>query len=269
MPYAKPDNVIAPMTKWGRREATVFSGFCSYHDKSLFQPIEDKEFAATEEQIFLFIYRAFAREYHRKCEMVKFHQNLFSRKPSLVSLPKEENLGYAMGLALRDLDVDKEVFDKAIIEKDFSCLTYTVWEIDSTCKFAASGLEAPTFDIRLKHIQDLTKENQPAKYIYYSVFPQEDKEICIIAWLKHNDVFFADYKKQLCSLDNDQRKNYINNTLPIISENIVLNPTAWDALPQYKQDEFNALFAGIDVLALLSGEPNSRLEPASYNLFSL
>ena len=49
MPCPKPDNPFAPMTSYGRKEATVFTGFCGHHDKTLFQPIEDRDFEKTEE----------------------------------------------------------------------------------------------------------------------------------------------------------------------------------------------------------------------------
>src|SRR5690554_1668616 len=41
MPCPKPDNPFAVMTEYGRKEATVFTGFCGYHDNNIFQPIED------------------------------------------------------------------------------------------------------------------------------------------------------------------------------------------------------------------------------------
>ena len=39
--------------KKGRKIATTFTGFCSYHDKTLFQDVEDKDFVGTKKQIFL------------------------------------------------------------------------------------------------------------------------------------------------------------------------------------------------------------------------
>lgn len=44
----------------GRKIATTFTGFCSYHDKKVFQAIEDQPFIATAKQIFLFTYRTMA-----------------------------------------------------------------------------------------------------------------------------------------------------------------------------------------------------------------
>lgn len=49
----------------GRSIATTFTGFCSYHDKTVFQEIEDKEFVASEKQIFLITYRTMAWHYHK------------------------------------------------------------------------------------------------------------------------------------------------------------------------------------------------------------
>ncbi len=45
------------MTKWGRKEATVFTGFCGYHDNELFKPIENNEFNSSDEHVFLYTYR--------------------------------------------------------------------------------------------------------------------------------------------------------------------------------------------------------------------
>ena len=44
MPCPKAYNPFAVMTKWGRNEASVFTGFCGHHDKIVFQPIEDNVF---------------------------------------------------------------------------------------------------------------------------------------------------------------------------------------------------------------------------------
>ena len=44
MPRPKPDGGIISLTKYGRKEASVFSGFCGYHDKMIFKKIEDCDF---------------------------------------------------------------------------------------------------------------------------------------------------------------------------------------------------------------------------------
>ena len=59
-PQPRSDLQIPIMYDWGRSKASVFTGFCGYHDKTLFQPIEDQDFTGTKEQVFLYTYRAFA-----------------------------------------------------------------------------------------------------------------------------------------------------------------------------------------------------------------
>lgn len=47
----------------GRNQATTFEGFCAEHDAEIFKPIDTKPFSAADaEQLFLFAYRAIARE---------------------------------------------------------------------------------------------------------------------------------------------------------------------------------------------------------------
>jgi len=50
----------------GINKASIFSGFCQYHDNYIFSPIEKQYFTATNEQCFLLGYRAIARELYLK-----------------------------------------------------------------------------------------------------------------------------------------------------------------------------------------------------------
>lgn len=48
--------------KIGINNASTFTGFCSFHDKNIFSPIENEEFKVTKANCFLVSYRAVARE---------------------------------------------------------------------------------------------------------------------------------------------------------------------------------------------------------------
>lgn len=101
------------------------------------------------------------------------------------------------------------------------------------------------------------------------VFPEGDKTYCIISWLKENDRLFDFYKQQLLSLPDEKRKIYINSLLPMISEDIVVNPESWDNWEGYKRNEFGAIEFGIAMLFESEGEYWDRLEPPVYDLFEL
>ncbi len=270
MPCPKPDLSFALQNRYGRKEATVFSGFCGYHDKTTFQPIEDKEFSATTEQIFLYVYRAFAVEYHKKQEAVRMHQFMFSNKPSVANMPGiaiDGKTGFDM--AVSDFEEEKEIFDRALLDKQFDVLTSTVWEFGGFVNFAATAGETPMFDFAGKQIQDLLNPSVPARHIYMSVFPENGKTYAIIAWLKEYDTLFMQMKEKLDSLTDAEKKNYINNTIAITTEDIVFKPSAWEAMPETAKQAFTVLFLGMADMMALDGKPYNRFEKPSFDLFSI
>ena len=270
MPCPKSDNPFAPMTVYGRKEATVFTGFCGYHDKTVFQPIEDGTFdKGSIQHIFLYTYRCFAIEYHKKQEVINMEKGMFKIKPSLVNMSEEENPYRGINMAVDDFHRVKEIFDGALQTENYNVLSSMVWEFNQTVKFAGTGFEAMTHDLEGNMIQDLMNPNINAKHIFVMVFPEEDKTYCIIAWLKENDGLFNSYKQQLLSLSEEKRKIYINNLLPMISENIVVNPDSWDNWDEYKRNEFGVIELGIATLFEAEGKYWDRLEPPVYDLFDM
>lgn len=269
MPLPKGNEWNNIQSKFGRKEATVFTGFCGYHDKTIFQEIEDKEFKKSEEQVFLFIYRAFAKELHAKLEAVNMKKILFSKKPSAFVDRNSIDSFKGMELAVEDLNYDKEVFDCALVNKKYDLLRYIIWEINGTSKFAASGMEAPTTDLKGNKIQDLMDFNNRAAHLYYSIFPEDEKTYVIIACLKRDEEKLKSIFGQLEKLDLRERKNYINNTLPIMSENIVINPTSWENLTEQAKTDFASLFLGRATTLEILGVPYDRLKKPQFDLFKL
>ncbi len=267
MPKPKSDNPFLIVTPYGRNEATVFTGFCNYHDKTLFQPIEDNLFIKTTEQIFLYVYRCFAIEYHHKKEKVNIENKLLKAKEMKSSVVAEIFTGYH--LAFDDFELEKSIFDKAIINKQYDILTSVIWEFNQQINFTGSGFEAMDYDLKGNKIQSLSDRNNNMKHIFVTIFCENDKTYCIIAWLKENDNLFKNYKNQLNKLNEQQRKNYINNLLPMISENIAINPGSWDKLEQYQKEEFGSIIFGMESLGKAFGYNWNRLTPPSYDLFKI
>jgi hypothetical protein len=65
----------------GRNLATTFEGFCSTHDTRLFLPIDTKPFDVTDQQqLFLYAYRAVARELHSSMEAAIRVQSTYQKR---------------------------------------------------------------------------------------------------------------------------------------------------------------------------------------------
>ncbi|MBQ2864276.1 MAG: SEC-C domain-containing protein [Clostridia bacterium] len=270
MPCPKPDLSFSLQTKYGRKEASVFTGFCGYHDKITFQPIEDYAFTGSQEQVFLYIYRTFALEYHKKKEVARMEQLFFSKKPSIANMPGRAISGKTgFDMAISDFEEEKVLFDKALLEKRYDALTSIIWEFDGFSNFAATGGEAPMYDFSGKKLQDLLNPNIPVRHIYICVFPENNKTYVIIAWLKEYNELFSTIQEKLNLLSEKQKKNYINNTIPIIAENVVIKPSSWDALSETKKQAFSILFLGLADIMALDGKIYNRLEEPTFDLFQL
>ena len=66
--------------KEGIKKFSTFSGFCGEHDKKIFQPIEDKPFDGTDEQMNIYAYRAVTKELHANLESCQLMKNLLGDK---------------------------------------------------------------------------------------------------------------------------------------------------------------------------------------------
>ena len=209
----------------GRKIATTFTGFCSYHDKKLFQAIEDQPFTATAKQIFLFTYRTMAWHYHKKEEQHKrtelFHKNMAAKGYSSSS-----EFIDALVLGINDNKVKKSLFDTALLKDDFSLINYCIWEIPYEISFAVSMQYEPTFDLAGNQINDY-EHDEILKSIYLNVFPADGKSYCIWSWLANDDAIFKSYTNQFMELPLSDRKNFLNNKLPVWTDSLVISPVLW------------------------------------------
>ena len=172
-------------------------------------------------------------------------------------------------MAVADFEEEKKIFDKALMEKRYDVLTSVVWEFNGFSNFAATAGETPMYDFDGKQIQDLLNPSVPARHVYTCVFPENGKTYVIIAWLKEYDGLFLPMKKKLETLTEDEKKNYINNTIAITTENVVIKPSAWDAMPETAKQAFTVLFLGMADMLALDGKPYNRFEKPSFDLFSI
>ena len=130
----------------GRNKATTFRGFCSYHDKKLFENIEDQDFQYNREQIFLFAYRAICSTLHSGQEWIKGHKEYTEQEKFF----NDENAYYGV---LFGMIKELQVVLKAKRKLDY-CMKMKKYDILHSCVFkfpnkvisvACSGIVATAF----------------------------------------------------------------------------------------------------------------------------
>lgn len=258
---------ITGQTK-GRKIATTFTGFCGFHDKVVFQPIEDKNYAGSPEHDFLYAYRAFAFEYHKKHEAYNALCLKIKSKPSLL---KEDWFartlrGHEAGL--NDLAYYKKEFDKAIIDRNYRLIeTLSLRYNGSSFLAVCSGffLEYDISGNKLNDVRSLDVATR-LKLITFNIFPQLSETIVLFSWLKEDSDFYANFKSQIYSLSPREQINVLNNLIPCYCENAAFSPDYLDSLTNSEKKALSNAFR-FTLSYLDDFQKKSLLHDPKYNLF--
>lgn len=246
--------------KYGRKQATVFTGFCGKHDKELFRVIEDIEFTGTEEQIFMLTYRTIASELYtmkvtsdRRKEFVKggkydeIFKNNYDRLESedyynaIHEDIKESKLNSAdvKKSGYEDLLKTKEKMDKMIDDRNFKGVKYVHRYYEEEIKFSGSIFAGQEFDTQGKMLQSLT--DTEFESVVYNVLYKDGKTHIVVSWVSDGGSKFDGLGEQISKMDDDLLKQYVSNIMLMYGEKIVITPTAYDRLSKNKKDKFKEI----------------------------
>lgn len=265
MPKMRGNDMVPRITKFGRKMATVFTGFCGEHDKKVFQPIEDKNWKANSETAFLFFYRTFASQMQAKQEYVK-RSDLLAKDLDR-SLNKNEVVsGYMM--AVDDFKRDKRLVDDYLIKHERVPINYIFWTIHQPIKFAFSGFTTPYYDFGGHEIQTVRADVN--RHIFITVLPHGNEAIAIITWLKVDDRKVRGYISGLRKLTLAQRKQYLSNIAISTTDDLVLSPSIVNQLSQPQRSLIEGEYEMMHLFAEMTGITNgakSECEEIGLNLF--
>lgn len=264
-----------------KNKATTFMGFCKEHDDKIFAPIEKKCYTGEKQQNFLFAYRAFAQEYHKKMRMMTSLKNIVKNKPSLTKIED-----FVANYRLRELDIFdikeyKKIFDKSLIEENYDILESITFKLDKQYDFAVTTMFTLSTDIEGNCLNDIySYAFVRMKSCFITIIPLGGETLILLSWLKEDSSIFEEYKKQLNNLTEDQLKIYINNLIPMYTENIVLSPRLWEKLTPYSRKElektigndFPRFDESINLIDLLFNKfkiKDNFLDKPKYDLFKL
>ncbi|WP_338627578.1 SEC-C domain-containing protein [Clostridium baratii] len=275
----------ADFEKVGRNKATTFMGFCKEHDDKIFAEIEKEGYMGTEKQKFLYAYRAFAQEYHKKERLMKSMQASFKLKPSMLkSSFIVSNYRYRQ-LEMFDINEYKRKFDEAFRLNEYSLLETIEIVIENEYDFAVTSMFTLITDLENNLVNDsYSKKFERMKSCFITVVPINNKTLILISWLKEDNEIFKNYKRQIENLNEDELKNYLNNMLPRYTENIIFSPRLIEKWSTEEKEIFKNVFIGefprldrleninslsevMNIFKDIFKAKNNFLECSKYNLF--
>lgn len=210
--------------------ASAWPMFCEKHDRETFLPIEDKPFQATDEQVFLFAYRALCWElYSKQAEVVC--------KRRLEPLGQKDFFGQGattLAEAMAGLDRIEQVkrrYDKMLLRNDYSSVEYCLFSCNTTPEIATSGFFAPGLDLKGNVFPPPRMVPPPPYRLALSVIPASDGGFVLLSWLR-NDTNCRLFAESVFELTDDLIPNAVTQVAFEFTDNTYASPQWWDALAE-------------------------------------
>lgn len=263
--------------KCGKNDATTSTCFCLNHDTDIFKPIELKDYEYSEEQNFLYAYRAFSKAYYDKLDEQAAQQCIFAACPNryielgLVGRMRGTTIGVQENEAIR------LYLNKALDERRFSAVETITITFDFEIQFATSYMCPMSYDLMGNQINDVWSMKDRMKNIFVSMFPENGKSYVLISWLDIDAISFLEVKEQFKSLRDNSNKRFLINTLNNMvacqSDNFAFNPKYFESWDKETKDnflnEFKSFLIGSKNIENIGLEIEKRLVifPCKFNLF--
>ncbi|ENP8453034.1 hypothetical protein ACEI30_004515 [Vibrio parahaemolyticus] len=219
----------------GINKASTFTGFCGYHDKSLFSCFEDSPYVQTDEQNFLICYRSIAREFHAKQGQSEITE-LFKEADRGKSIDEQfQTQAFAFQHALmtqvglRDTTTHKIAYDKCLLSKDYSTFNSYVIVFNEILPVQCSGSFTPDVDFNGNKLQDLMDLEKTLDLISCSIFSDNGKTYALFGWLNDSHDSCEKFIKSFDSLEAPVKAKALINFAFYTFENIYISPTWWDS----------------------------------------
>lgn len=224
----------------GRNPATTFEGFCSEHDRALFLSIDTKPLDLRNlEQLFLYAYRAVARELHQLMEASVRTQSMYQQRieagidngnePELAGLMAVEHM-----MTAHSTFVYKTSLDQALLDRDFRILTHEVVRLTSQTPAIAASV---FFDLDTRRYQD-----EPPR-IALNIFPLSGCEtVAIFSFTDGDATPVREYIHEILTTSGDYQKYLISRLLLLHAENFVVAPALFETWGDAKRDAIREFF---------------------------
>lgn len=242
----------APLDLRGISTVSTLTCFCSAHDKSIFAPIEDQAISFSQEQLFLFAYRAVVSEYVRKRKLLK-------ARPAFLQLdrgksPVEQREVQAMVRQFMRENLSGLSWIKSHLDEYETCLTCANWSqirsivvrFDRTPDVVAVTGFAPEFTFDGRLIQGLDILDLPVQLLAYSCIALPGGGgAFLLSWLPSSDAACTMFLDSLLALDRDQIPHALIRMMFEFGENVAIRPTWWRSMdPASKRAILRRHFSG-------------------------
>lgn len=231
-------NLQPEFKKISKNKASTFFGFCDYHDTEIFKAIELNTYEGTEQQNFLFAYRAFFVAYHKVIRKMSVLRNSFKKYPSSLLDPQSIIMYRTAQLDIKDDELEYGLLQNMFIKQDYSEIKSFVYVLKYEVNFAVSSYFSISKDMSnnvLHNIYDLD-ESIIIPGVFINVFPVEGKTNIIISYNKNIESNYSRLFKQMKDATEEEFLNYLSYIIFNFTEDFYFRPSSIEALNENQKD---------------------------------
>jgi len=223
----------------GINDASIYYGFCDYHDNSIYAEIEKQQINPDKNQIFLSHFRAYSFAYYRNITAGDALKAIYDAK-----LPKGHNADDALLTlsshfqpqeeAYQDLKIKFEQMRSNIVENKIPNLKFLFIRLRSIPGLLCTTLFTPIFDIKGNFLLPLVDPIELSTCQTMSITISIDSigGFILLAWEDDDQLTIA-WVKTFVECDYD-----LNRLIAVIigdTDNFYFNPNWWNDLTEPKK----------------------------------
>lgn len=241
--FTKHKGVLHPELL-GINKASTFTGFCEFHDKKIFSPIENKYFTGENEQVFLLAYRAQARESYMKlcqADALDLLKDVGKGKPIDEQIRiRTMNHFYGKGVkaGVRDAKIYKEKYENILISENYSAVKAYIIFFKKTPSVLCSAGIFPECDFHGNSLQNVFDLEVTNDLITFSSIATNEGGAVVFSWLEDEDnkFFCQKFIESLLNIEPDFLSTSLIRFFFEFCENVFLEPNWWEGLEPKKKD---------------------------------
>jgi len=251
--------------KIGIKDASVFNGYCSKHDRELFSCIENEAFTGRPDQCLAVAYRTMSRELYGKDAGAHLRETLrsadkgFQLFEQFMHQTMLDEFDKGNEAARRELKATHDVLTAGLIDARPDVISSIVFEFASALPFMFAGAWSPFTDF---HGAELQKGyvDELLEQILVSSFAGESSAMICVSWRNIDGAPGKVIAEQLMELPNEQRASACLQFVTKHVENVFFNPDWFETLDKKQKKCLNELAAdGFDSMGSVPTMP-VRLE---------
>lgn len=225
----------------GIRDASTFTGYCSFHDNAMFEPIEKGAIRFDEELAFLLSMRAVALERFRKLQGLRIVDEIrhqldrgepLQEQQRIQQIFQVQRVFLEAGLSQHDAMMSE--YASAFRDPTRASFRYLALRFDSVLPLVTSGAFAPETDMRGSALQD-RMQAAPMDNIAFNLTAISGRSVLTLGWTRPSGPAEA-FARSIKALPVPTKANAAFVVALRAIENSFISPSWWNNQSTQTQD---------------------------------